>query len=167
MALGEPVACAAVPAAGPGRLAKRAAIMIGRYTHAHQFRRARRELKFLLSRMMRPSRVPFAAKSKATRHSKTALARCTHVGANLSGLIKWQNPLDDKSGIPVVIVSRGSKTKIAISVLRWLGPRLRSPWATAADTLGVSNITSISWATMVSMCSTLVGVSYGRKLVTA
>src|SRR6266550_6818409 len=29
------------------RLAKRAAIMVGRYTHAHQFKRARRELKFL------------------------------------------------------------------------------------------------------------------------
>src|SRR5262249_36290781 len=27
------------------RLAKRAAIMVGRYTHAHQFKRARRELK--------------------------------------------------------------------------------------------------------------------------
>jgi IS5 family transposase len=29
------------------RLAKRAAIMVGRYTHARQFKRARRELKFL------------------------------------------------------------------------------------------------------------------------
>src|SRR6201982_3867805 len=29
------------------RLAKRAAIMVGRYTHAHQFKRARRELKAL------------------------------------------------------------------------------------------------------------------------
>jgi IS5 family transposase len=32
------------------RLAKRAAIMVGRYTHAHQFKRARRELKFLRAR---------------------------------------------------------------------------------------------------------------------
>ena len=32
------------------RLAKRAAIMVGRYTHAHQFKRARRELKFLRTR---------------------------------------------------------------------------------------------------------------------
>jgi IS5 family transposase len=35
------------------RVAKRAAIMIGRYTHAHQFRRARRELKFLRTRLGR------------------------------------------------------------------------------------------------------------------
>jgi transposase, IS5 family len=34
-------------------LAKRAAIMIGRYTHAHQFKRARRELKFLRTRLGR------------------------------------------------------------------------------------------------------------------
>jgi len=35
------------------RLAKRAAIMVGRYTHAHQFERARRELKFLRTRLGR------------------------------------------------------------------------------------------------------------------
>jgi IS5 family transposase len=35
------------------RLAKRAAIMIGRYTHAHQFKRARRELRFLRGRLGR------------------------------------------------------------------------------------------------------------------
>ncbi|MCC8967478.1 transposase, partial [Bradyrhizobium sp. Pear76] len=33
--------------------AKRAAIMVGRYTHAHQFKRARRELKFLRTRLGR------------------------------------------------------------------------------------------------------------------
>src|SRR5262249_39473469 len=33
--------------------AKRAAIMVGRYTHAHQFKRARRELKFLRIRLGR------------------------------------------------------------------------------------------------------------------
>ena len=33
------------------RVAKRAAIMVGRYNHAHQFRRARRELKFLRTRL--------------------------------------------------------------------------------------------------------------------
>ncbi len=33
------------------RVAKRAAIMIGRYSHAHQFKRARRELKFLRIRL--------------------------------------------------------------------------------------------------------------------
>jgi IS5 family transposase len=35
------------------RVAKRAAIMVGRYTHAHQFRRARRQLKFLRTRLGR------------------------------------------------------------------------------------------------------------------
>ena len=35
------------------RLAKRAAIMVGRYTHAHQFKRARRQLKFLRRRLGR------------------------------------------------------------------------------------------------------------------
>ncbi len=35
------------------RLAKRAAIMVGRYTHAHHFKRARRELKFLRTRLGR------------------------------------------------------------------------------------------------------------------
>jgi IS5 family transposase len=34
-------------------LAKRAAIMVGRYTHAHQFNRARREPKFLRTRLGR------------------------------------------------------------------------------------------------------------------
>ncbi|MDB5362941.1 MAG: transposase family protein [Rhodospirillales bacterium] len=37
------------------RLAKRAAIMVGRYTHAHQFKRANRELKFLRTRAARQS----------------------------------------------------------------------------------------------------------------
>jgi transposase, IS5 family len=35
------------------RVAKRAAIMIGRYNHAHQFKRAGRELKFLRVRLGR------------------------------------------------------------------------------------------------------------------
>lgn len=35
------------------RVAKRATIMVGRYTHAHQFKRMRRELKFLRTRLGR------------------------------------------------------------------------------------------------------------------
>src|SRR5579871_6051928 len=35
------------------RVAKRAAIMVGRYSHAHQFKRARRQLKFLKTRLGR------------------------------------------------------------------------------------------------------------------
>jgi len=38
------------------RVAKRAAIMVGRYIHAHQFKRARRELKFLRTRLGRVMR---------------------------------------------------------------------------------------------------------------
>src|SRR5262249_57662882 len=38
------------------RVAKRAAIMVGRYTHAHQFKRARRQLKFLKTRLGRAVR---------------------------------------------------------------------------------------------------------------
>jgi IS5 family transposase len=33
------------------RVAPRAAIMVGRYTHAHQFKRPRRDLKFLRTRL--------------------------------------------------------------------------------------------------------------------
>jgi len=35
------------------RVAKRAAIMVGRYSHAHQFKRARRQIKFLRTRLGR------------------------------------------------------------------------------------------------------------------
>jgi len=35
------------------RVAKRAAIMVGRYSHAHQFKRARKQLKFLRTRLGR------------------------------------------------------------------------------------------------------------------
>lgn len=35
------------------RVAKRAAILVGRYTHAHQFKRARRHLRFLRTRLGR------------------------------------------------------------------------------------------------------------------
>jgi IS5 family transposase len=38
------------------RVAKRAAIMVGRYTHAHQFNRAKRQLKFLRTRLNRTIR---------------------------------------------------------------------------------------------------------------
>jgi len=49
------------------RVAKRAAIMVGRYSHAHQFKRARRELKFLrtrLGRVIRDIRRKIAGKEK-------------------------------------------------------------------------------------------------------
>src|SRR5882762_2546014 len=58
------------------RVAKRAAIMVGRYSHAHQFKRARRELKFLRIRLG-PSSATSAARSPATRNSRRASARCS------------------------------------------------------------------------------------------
>jgi IS5 family transposase len=54
----------------------RSAWMIGHYTHAHQFKRARRELKFLRTRLGRTIR-DIAARSRATRGLKTASARCS------------------------------------------------------------------------------------------
>jgi transposase, IS5 family len=39
--------------------------MVGRYTHAHQFKRARRELKFR-TRLGRITRYTFVARSRAT-----------------------------------------------------------------------------------------------------
>ena len=58
------------------RVAKRAAIMVGRYTHAHQFKRARRELKFLRTRLGRIIR-DIDARSRATLRLRIALVRCS------------------------------------------------------------------------------------------
>src|SRR5262250_912263 len=52
------------------RVAKRAAIKVGRYTHAHQFKRARRELKFLrirLGRVIRDIRRKLAGNEELER----------------------------------------------------------------------------------------------------
>lgn len=61
------------------RLAMRAAIMVGRYTHAHQFKRARHQLKFLRTRLGRlvGSSATSAARLMAMRCWKPALARCS------------------------------------------------------------------------------------------
>jgi IS5 family transposase len=59
------------------RAAKRAAIMIGRYTHAHQFKRARRELKFLrtrLGRVIRDIRRKIAGSERLEQRSADLLA---------------------------------------------------------------------------------------------
>ena len=56
------------------RVAKRAAIMVGRYTHAHQFKRARRALKFLrvrLGRVIRDIRRKIAGKRRSSNASPT------------------------------------------------------------------------------------------------
>ena len=58
------------------RVAKRAAIMVGRYTHAHQFKRARRQLKFLRTRLGRIIR-DVAARSRPMLHGRIALVRCS------------------------------------------------------------------------------------------
>jgi IS5 family transposase len=59
------------------RVAKRAAIMVGRYTHAHQFKRARRALKFLrirLGRVIRDIRRKIAGDEALTERFATLLA---------------------------------------------------------------------------------------------
>lgn len=64
------------------RVAKRAAIMVGRYTHAHQFKRARRQLKFLrtrLGRLIRDIRRKTAAEPALVERFAVLLARATRV----------------------------------------------------------------------------------------
>jgi len=59
------------------RMAKRAAIMVGRYTHAHQFKRARRALKFLrirLGRVIRDIRRKIAGDEGLTERFADLLA---------------------------------------------------------------------------------------------
>jgi hypothetical protein len=62
--------------------AKRAAIMVGRYTHAHQFKRARRELKFLrirLGRVIRDIRRKIAGNEALEARFADLLARAMRV----------------------------------------------------------------------------------------
>jgi IS5 family transposase len=64
------------------RLAKRAAIMVGRYTHAHQFKRARRALKFLrirLGRVIRDIRRKIAGKEALEQRFADLLALAVRV----------------------------------------------------------------------------------------
>jgi len=66
------------------RVAKRAAIMIGRYTHAHQFKRARRELRFLrtrLGRVIRDIRRKIAGNAALEERFGTLLALASRVRA--------------------------------------------------------------------------------------
>jgi IS5 family transposase len=58
------------------RVAKRAALMVGRYTHAHQFKRARRALKFLRIRLGRVIR-DIRRKSPVTKPSRNASPTCS------------------------------------------------------------------------------------------
>ena len=64
------------------RVAKRAAIMVGRYTQAHQFKRARRELKFLrtrLGRVIRDIRRKITGNDALTERFATLLALAIRV----------------------------------------------------------------------------------------
>ena len=64
------------------RVAKRAAIMVGRYTHAHQFKRARRALKFLhirLGRVIRDIRRKIAGKEALQERFADLLALAVRV----------------------------------------------------------------------------------------
>src|SRR5690242_3232239 len=64
------------------RVAKRAAIMVGRYTHAHQFKRARRALKFLrirLGRVIRDIRRKIAGNERLEQRFADLLALAVRV----------------------------------------------------------------------------------------
>jgi transposase, IS5 family len=64
------------------RVAKRAAIMVGRYIHAHQFKRARRQLKFLrirLGRVIRDIRRKIAGDEALRERFADLLALATRV----------------------------------------------------------------------------------------
>ena len=64
------------------RVAKRAAIMVGRYTHAHQFKRARRALKFLrirLGRVIRDIRRKIAGNERLQERFADLLALAVRV----------------------------------------------------------------------------------------
>jgi IS5 family transposase len=64
------------------RVAKRAAIMVGRYIHAHQFKRARRQLKFLrtrLGRVVRDIRRKIAGEAKLQERFGPLLALAVRV----------------------------------------------------------------------------------------
>ena len=64
------------------RVAKRAAITVGRYTHAHQFKRARRALKFLrirLGRVIRDIRRKIAGKEALQERFADLLALAVRV----------------------------------------------------------------------------------------
>jgi IS5 family transposase len=96
------------------RLAKRAAIMVGRYTHAHQFKRANRELKFLRTRLGRLIRdinrkiagdgaleehfAPLRDLAVKIRHRTTGNAarrsiRCTPPRSNASAKARLERPM--------------------------------------------------------------------------
>ena len=68
------------------RVAKRAAIMVGRYSHAHQFKRARRELKFLRVRLGRVIRdiVRKTAGDEAAQGRFAAMIALAH-------RVRWQD----------------------------------------------------------------------------
>jgi transposase, IS5 family len=64
------------------RVAKRAVLRVGRYSHAHQFKRARRELKFLrtrLGRVIRDIRRKIAGDAKLSERFAELLARAHRV----------------------------------------------------------------------------------------
>jgi IS5 family transposase len=64
------------------RVAKRAVLMVGRYSHAHQFKRARRELKFLrtrLGRVIGDIRRKIAGDAKLSERFAELLARAHRV----------------------------------------------------------------------------------------
>jgi IS5 family transposase len=75
------------------RLAKRAAMMAGRYAHAHQFRRHHRELRFLrtrLGRLVRDIRRKIAGKEELSSAFATALGRADQIRSQRQRQRGWK-----------------------------------------------------------------------------
>jgi hypothetical protein len=83
------------------RLAKRAAIMVGRYTHAHQFKRAKRELKFLrirLGRIIRDIRRQIDGDS-ALEEARSSISRCGFVIKSSASAAPRSTPARPRGGV--------------------------------------------------------------------
>ena len=96
------------------RLAKRAAIMVGRYMHAHQFKRARRELKFLRIRLGRVIR--------GVRRTIAIEPDWRIASIRLSDKTSRLHPRH-------VAPKRGQthEPEVPVKVREWIGPALTSP----------------------------------------
>ncbi|MGY3585625.1 hypothetical protein ACVIGB_005320 [Bradyrhizobium sp. USDA 4341] len=109
------------------RPAKRAAIMVGRYTNARQFKRAPRQLKFLRTRLGRIIRDVPPARLMAMRCWKLASARCSILRSGYASRIS----------ISAVLAAAGYNFGL---LLRWLAALLRTIIRALAETVPAQKI---------------------------
>ena len=118
------------------RVAKRAALMVGRYTHAHQFKRANRELRFLRTRLGRLIR-DITRKSRNDKRLRDLfdgpLRKATRIRdqrQNQRGkkLYSWHAPETECIGKHVLSLPKGARRTSPTSS----AARSRSPPPTAA-----------------------------------